>query len=90
MSELDWWGDADCTKMNNAGEIFMPAQGDHVALEIARTVCATCAVQEPCKEYGIANPRMPGVFGGLSWNQRRKAAQHRPEINPYDPGGDIT
>ena len=37
----------------------------------AYAICKTCIDREPCAEYGIENPRILGIWGGLSWRTRR-------------------
>jgi WhiB family transcriptional regulator, redox-sensing transcriptional regulator len=38
---------------------------------VAKRICATCAVREPCLEYALATREAHGVWGGLNETERR-------------------
>lgn len=65
--------------------LWFPERQDGQRLS-ARDVCATCPHIGPCAAFGIAHPRMPGVWGGLSGRQRRIAArEHRQQPQTCEP-----
>lgn len=35
-------------------------------------VCKTCVDIEACGEFAIQNPRVIGIWGGMSWKQRQR------------------
>lgn len=56
-------------------DTFFPGRGDSV--ERAKSICATCPVIEPCREYAITNVIREGVFGGMSERERRRERHQR-------------
>tara|TARA_B100000676_G_scaffold288275_1_gene319671 strand:- start:429 stop:809 length:381 start_codon:yes stop_codon:yes gene_type:complete len=56
-------------------EVFFPHDGTGV--EVAKQVCATCTVAEPCLEYALAHRIEHGVWGGCSERQRRRILRAR-------------
>jgi WhiB family redox-sensing transcriptional regulator len=54
---------------------FFPSDG--VGVEIARRICATCPVQEPCLEYALEQRIDHGVWGGCSERERRRILKRR-------------
>ncbi len=38
----------------------------------AKTICATCAVREPCREYALRIREPHGIWGGLNEAERRE------------------
>lgn len=58
-----------------APSTFFPNDG--VGVEVARRICATCPVQEPCLEYALAERIDHGVWGGASERERRRIAKRR-------------
>lgn len=54
---------------------FFPSDG--VGVEVARRICATCPVKDPCLEYALANHIDHGVWGGASERERRRLARRR-------------
>jgi WhiB family transcriptional regulator, redox-sensing transcriptional regulator len=55
--------------------MFFPSDG--VGVEIARRLCATCPVREPCLEYALVNRIDHGVWGGASERERRRILKRR-------------
>jgi WhiB family redox-sensing transcriptional regulator len=55
--------------------VFFPSDG--VGVEVARSICATCPVKEPCLEYALANRIDHGVWGGCSERERRRILKRR-------------
>jgi WhiB family redox-sensing transcriptional regulator len=38
---------------------------------VAKRICSTCPVREPCLEYALATREAHGVWGGLNETERR-------------------
>jgi len=55
--------------------LFFPSDG--VGVDVARRICASCPVKEPCLEYALANRIDHGVWGGCSERERRRIAKRR-------------
>ena len=71
--ETEWMAVGNCA--NEPPAMFFPSDG--VGVEIARRICATCPVKEPCLEHALA-PRIDhGVWGGASERERRRIARRR-------------
>ncbi|MEO9223557.1 MAG: WhiB family transcriptional regulator [Acidimicrobiales bacterium] len=57
--------------------VFFPPQTferkeDKLARESrARSICATCAVRQPCLDYAVAIREPHGIWGGLNEMERR-------------------
>lgn len=51
--------------------VFFPNRGDVSRHQTAMDLCASCPVVDPCRMYAIANPKVKGIWGGLSEQQRR-------------------
>jgi WhiB family transcriptional regulator, redox-sensing transcriptional regulator len=60
---------------NEPPDRFFPSDG--VGVEVARRICATCPVQEPCLEYALAQRIDHGVWGGASERERRRILKRR-------------
>ena len=43
----------------------------------AKETCAQCAYTEPCLEYALANNEQFGVWGGLSFHERKALVRER-------------
>lgn len=71
--ETDWMTVGKCREV--APGTFFPSDG--VGVEIARRICATCDVKEPCLEYALRNRIDHGVWGGTSERERRRIARRR-------------
>jgi len=64
---------------------FFPSDG--VGVEVARRICATCPVKEPCLEYALAHRIEHGVWGGCSERERRRILRRRrQEAMAHQPG----
>jgi len=44
---------------------------------MAKAICATCAVREPCLDYAIRIKEQHGIWGGLNELERRQTAARR-------------
>jgi len=68
-----WMSEGDCA--SQPPEFFFPSDG--VGVELAKKVCANCAVKEQCLEYALRNRIDHGVWGGASERQRRRLIKQR-------------
>ena len=71
--DSEWMQHGLCRQL--APSTFFPNDG--VGVEVARRICATCPVQEPCLEYALAERIDHGVWGGASERERRRIAKRR-------------
>jgi hypothetical protein len=39
--------------------------------DLAARLCPACPALEPCRDYGLAHPLEPGVYGALTDHERR-------------------
>lgn len=62
---------------------FFPSDG--VGVEVAKRICETCPVQEPCLEYALTNRIDHGVWGGTSERQRRRILKKRRRTAAAEP-----
>jgi WhiB family redox-sensing transcriptional regulator len=69
----NWMARGSCA--DKPPELFFPSDG--VGVEVARRICATCPVQEPCLEHALENRIDHGVWGGTSERQRRRILRAR-------------
>ena len=70
----DWKDDAQC--VGQPVDVFFPERGESTAE--AKKLCAGCPVTQQCLEYSLSTvPVMPGVWGGLSDQERRKLKRTR-------------
>lgn len=60
---------------NHPPAVFFPSDG--VGVELAKKICTTCPVQQPCLEHALANRIDHGVWGGTSERQRRRILKAR-------------
>ncbi len=71
--ETDWMVEGKCR--HEAAATFFPSDGGGV--EVARRICSTCPVKEPCLQYALRNHIAHGVWGGASERERRRIARRR-------------
>lgn len=64
----DW---AEAAVCRGKGGTMFPDRPDAGAKARAKAVCATCPVRQPCLEFAIANVERHGVWGGLTWDERK-------------------
>ena len=69
----EWMGRGNCRDEPPAR--FFPSDG--VGVEVARQLCATCPVKEPCLEDALRNRIDHGVWGGASERERRRILAQR-------------
>jgi WhiB family transcriptional regulator, redox-sensing transcriptional regulator len=68
------WRDA-ATCIDTDTEFFFPAGVTGAALdqaERAKAVCASCPVREQCLDWALATGQDPGIWGGLTEDERRQ------------------
>ena len=68
MTPPDWRRLARCAETDP--EAFYPEKGHSV--RAAKEVCIACEVRVQCLEYALETGDRFGVWGGLSWPQRRR------------------
>ena len=56
-------------------ETFHPVNDDDA--DEAKSICALCAVREPCLEYALTTREKDGVWGGLTARERRRVIRQR-------------
>jgi WhiB family redox-sensing transcriptional regulator len=71
--ETTWMTFGNCHTLPPA--TFFPSDG--VGVEVARKICATCPVKEPCLEYALQSRIDHGVWGGCSERERRRILKRR-------------
>lgn len=71
--DTEWMARGNCAHEPPA--MFFPSDG--VGVEIARRICATCPVKEPCLEHALAHRIDHGVWGGASERERRRILKRR-------------
>ncbi len=71
--DTEWMAEGKCRDLPPS--MFFPSDG--VGVDVARRICADCAVREPCLEYALANRIDHGVWGGCSERERRRIARRR-------------
>ena len=73
VNESEWMAEGNCR--HEPASTFFPSDG--VGVELARRICQTCPVKEPCLEYALRNRIAHGVWGGASERERRRIARRR-------------
>jgi len=71
--EHQWMAEGNCRFEPPA--TFFPSDG--VGVEVAKKICETCPVREPCLDYALDNHIDHGVWGGTSERQRRRLIRER-------------
>jgi WhiB family transcriptional regulator, redox-sensing transcriptional regulator len=71
--EREWIHRAACKGMDT--NIFFPDRGENAKVELAKQTCASCPVQQECREYG--EMERYGFWGGTSTRTRSKARTGR-------------
>jgi WhiB family redox-sensing transcriptional regulator len=70
---LSWRQNAACRGVDP--EIFYPASDEEA--DVAKAICAQCAVRQTCLEYALANRERDGVWGGATERERRRIVRQR-------------
>lgn len=70
MTPPEWMTAAACNGVDL--NLFFPAPGQSTAEAVA--YCRRCPVRTQCLDYALQYPHrdLPGIWGGLSENQRNK------------------
>jgi WhiB family redox-sensing transcriptional regulator len=71
--DTTWMALGRCTQHPPA--VFFPSDG--VGVEIAKRICETCPVKDPCLEHALEARIDHGVWGGTSERQRRRILKAR-------------
>ncbi|MDH4144458.1 MAG: WhiB family transcriptional regulator [Acidimicrobiia bacterium] len=71
--ENEWMARGLCA--DRPPSFFFPSDG--VGVEVAKRLCAECAVKAPCLEYALHNRIDHGVWGGTSERERRRILKRR-------------
>lgn len=71
--DTDWMRHGLCRQV--APSTFFPSDG--VGVDLARRICVSCPVQEPCLEYALVERIEHGVWGGASERERRRILKRR-------------
>jgi WhiB family transcriptional regulator, redox-sensing transcriptional regulator len=93
--DTEWMARGNCAHEPPA--MFFPSDG--VGVEVARRICATCPVKEPCLEHALLHRIDHGVWGGCSERERRRILKRRRvasltagpaavTVDEIDPGAD--
>lgn len=64
----DWADEAAC---RGKAQVMFPDRTDVDAKASAKAVCGRCPVRLPCLEFAVANAERHGVWGGLTWDERK-------------------
>ncbi len=72
---MTWRDSAACIDPDPS--IFFLEKGDNQTgkMRRARAICASCSVRVECLDYAVQFRLMYGVWGGLTYNQRRRIWQ---------------
>ena len=71
--DTEWMRRGNCRE--EPPSLFFPNDG--AGVDVARQLCATCPVKEPCLEYALRNRIDHGVWGGTSERERRRILRQR-------------
>ena len=69
----DWRDEAACA--GQPDDLFFPrGDDDHVASRVAKAkeICAVCPVSDACLQYALETNQRPGIWGGLTEEERRR------------------
>lgn len=65
------YGQAVCREVDP--DLFFPARWEDVAqTRQAKAICKTCPIQTPCLTYALERPDTLGIWGGTTFEDRRK------------------
>jgi WhiB family redox-sensing transcriptional regulator len=79
----EWQAEAECAGSDIA--MFFPGRGEpNKLVDRAKAICAGCAVQAECLEWGMDEHH--GIFGGKSENERRKLRRDRAKEKRQEHG----
>lgn len=67
---LEETGETPCM---SAPDIFFIDRGEKGSrLEDAKKLCGLCPIRLECADYAITNRERFGIWGGLTWNERKR------------------
>ena len=69
----EWVEDALCARVS--AELFFPPTGS--SGREAKSICRTCPVRRPCRELALSDPKLDGVWGGTTVNDRKAIRMKR-------------
>lgn len=74
VDELAWMTAGACRANKVSTAVFFVTDGkrDQRQVAAAKAWCEACPVRLPCAEYAMANPKLSGVWGGLTESQRQR------------------
>jgi len=64
-----WTAQAAC---KGKTDLFFVSRGETSKMQMAKAICATCPVIDPCREYVIYHAERFGVWAGMSEKDRRQ------------------
>jgi len=68
----------DCVPCRDSPEAFLPPTFLNSPLvEIAKSICSTCGVQQACLDWAVDRPWVEGVYGGTTPLERRRIRMGR-------------
>jgi len=72
---MSWRTQAAC--LDRDPSLFFLEKGDNQTgrTRAAKAICATCPVRVECLDYAVSLRLMYGVWGGLTYTQRRRIWQ---------------
>jgi WhiB family transcriptional regulator, redox-sensing transcriptional regulator len=68
--EEPWRDQAACASYS--AEVFFPPSDVPEAARTAKSICATCPVQEECLSFALETAQSDGVWGGMDASERRR------------------
>jgi len=74
MMDLSWRLRGACRGLDP--DVFYPASEAEDAAP-AKAVCNTCAVQQQCLDFALANRESEGIWGGATEKERRRILRQR-------------
>jgi WhiB family transcriptional regulator, redox-sensing transcriptional regulator len=70
---LTWRQHAACRGLDP--DIFYPATDEEA--DVAKAVCAVCAIRQACLEHALGSRERDGVWGGATEKERRRIIRQR-------------
>lgn len=64
-----WMGQARCREVDP--DLWFPDKGESDKSQRAKEICGRCPVQRQCLQYALDNTECWGVWGGLSYDDRK-------------------
>lgn len=68
MSRFDWMEKALCAEIGT--DLFVQDQGGHSTPQ-AKAICSSCQARSSCLDYGLSDPSLIGIYGGLTVKERQ-------------------